>query len=348
MLLARAPLRISFGGGATDLEAYYARYGGLVISATINKYIYSIVTKNFDANLQMISADYQSVFNMPQYGPPEQDGAFHLPRAVLDHFNLKLPINVFIASEVPPGTGLGSSGAIAVNLINVFGFLSERPVSKQEAAELAYYVEVKKLGAPVGKQDQYASAFGGLNCFRFEVDKVVVEPLALPRSTIRKLERNLMLFFTGNSRKAWDILRQQESSTAKNDGIVIESLHRIKALAEEMRQALEKEKLHRFGELLDESWRNKKKLASNISNSTIDEAYLAAKKAGAVGGKISGAGGGGFLMIYCETEDQPKVRAALAEKGFHEMRFAFEFEGARIILNTASTASSVSWEGWED
>ncbi|MCL4541095.1 MAG: GHMP kinase [Chloroflexi bacterium] len=364
MLIARAPLRVSFGGGGTDIEAYYAKYGGVVLSASINKYIYGIVTNNFDSHFQIISADYQSVFNVPSSvfgnvhgvngngraakgvdGLSQPNETLRLPRAAMEHFELDIPVNVFTAAEVPPGTGLGSSGATAVNLATIFSALSERAMAKEQIAEAAFFIEVKKLGAPVGKQDQYASAFGGINFFQFEKDAVSVEPLRVPWATAKKLERRLMLFFTGNSRQAWKILQQQQASTAKDDEAVISSLHQIKALAFEMKKVLENDDLPAFGELLDESWQHKKRLSTDISNLTIDEAYESARLAGAAGGKITGAGGGGFLLLYCEEEHQASVRAALEVRGLHEMHFAFEFQGARVLVNTGSLSRESLWIG---
>lgn len=340
MLIGRAPLRISFGGGGTDLEAYYRRHGGVVVSASINKYVYGTVTKNFDRCFQVISADLQSVYNAKHISETSE---LRLPKAVQEHFGLNGSFNLFTASEVPPGTGLGSSGTTAVNLANIFATLLDRPMTKEQIAETAFHIETRKLGAPVGKQDQYASAFGGINCIRFEADKVVVESLRLTPCILRTLERTLMLFFTGNSREAWDILRQQSDSTSQEEGIVIESLHHIKALALRMKEALETGDLDGFGQLLDESWQHKKNLAPNITTDQIDQAYATARREGALGGKITGAGGGGFLLMYCPHERQPAVRVALEALGLREMRFAFEFQGARVLLNTTSLEPNMGW-----
>src|SRR3990172_1362569 len=227
MLIGRAPLRISFGGGGTDLEAYYAEYGGFVLSVTINKYVYGILTPNGGSSCQVISADYQSMFH-DEDGDGSQ-GDLRLARAVLDEFPRLPSANLFLASEVPPGTGLGSSGAVAVNLVNILSTVCERPLRRREAAELAYHVEVERLTAPVGKQDQYAAAFGGINGFHFGADGGIVESLPISWATIHRLQHNLILFFTGNSRRAWDILRHQRDSTRGREPVVVESLHRIKA-----------------------------------------------------------------------------------------------------------------------
>ena len=343
MLIGRAPLRIGFGGGGTDLEAYYAEYGGFVLSTTINKYVYGIITPNGGSSCQVISADYQSLFqDRDENG---NRGELHLAQAVLEEFPRLPPANLFLASEVPPGTGLGSSGSVAVNLINILSTVGERPLGRREAAELAYHVEVERLGAPVGKQDQYAASFGGVNCFHFSADGVWVEPLSIPPSTLHELQSSLMLFFTGNSRRAWDILRSQRDSTRGRKPMVVESLHEIKAMALEMRDALVSGELEAFGRLMDASWELKKHLAPNVTTNLIDDAYQAARRQGALGGKITGAGGGGFLLVYCGEEAQPAVRSALREMGLQEMHFTFESEGARVLLNTGSLRGALDWEG---
>jgi len=337
MLIGRAPVRISFGGGGTDLQDYYNDYGGLVLSATINKYVYGILTPNPDGHCQLISADYQRIMvGGPRTKPAA--GELRLVKAVLDEFKAPYSTNVFLASEVPPGTGLGSSGAVVVNLLNILATLYAKPLSRQGIAELAYRVESGRLGAPIGKQDQYASAFGGINCIKFSRHRVYVEPLRLPEATVRRLQRNLILFFTGNSRSAWDILRAQQESTRDKAPLVLDVLHRIKHLAVEMKKALEAGDLQRFGQLLDESWQLKKHLSPIISNPLIDDAYATARLHGALGGKITGAGGGGCLVLYCEEDAQPDVRRVLRSKGLQQMEFAFEFEGARIIMNTSGPA----------
>lgn len=332
MLLGRAPVRISFGGGGTDLAAYYSKFGGLTISSTIDKYVYGIVTSASSEGLQVISADYQSILG-PGGNGHHQDDELKLIQAMVEAFPQLPPLNVFLASEVPPGTGLGSSGAVAVNLASLFATLVERPLTRTEAAELAYHVEVERLGAPVGKQDQYASAYGGINATIFEDGGVTVEPLRVPPATLHILEERLMLFYTGTSRAAWNILREQQELTSKRKPIVIDSLHGIKELAFSVRQALEEADLVGFSRLLDEGWQLKKRLASGVTNERIDAAYEAACREGALGGKLTGAGGGGFMLLYCEEATQPRVRQALGDLGMREMCFRFDHEGARVMLN---------------
>src|SRR5579872_924987 len=202
MLIARAPMRISFGGGGTDLEAYYAKYGGLVISTAINKYFYVIITTDESDDLQVISADYRSLFRHSPYSDLFWNGDLALPKAILHHFGIRRGMNVFIASEVPPGTGLGSSSAAAVTLVLAISTLLEQPMTKQQVAELASSIEITRMGMPIGKQDQYASSYGGLNKITFSSEEVTVEPVSIAREIRQTLERRLLLFFTGSSRES--------------------------------------------------------------------------------------------------------------------------------------------------
>lgn len=345
MLIARSPVRISFGGGGTDLAAYYERFGGMVVSASINKYIYGIVTKNFDTTFQVISADYRgSILRVPVDGRAASSSLeMRMGQVIYEHFNLRVPLNIFIASEVPPGTGLGSSSAVSVTLCNICSTLAGDAMNKRQLAETAYEIETKRLEAPIGKQDQYAAAFGGLNCFEFSAEGVRVTPLNMSVSNIRTFERRLMLFYTGATRQAREILSEQRERSEQRSGRTVEALHSIKNLGWQIKAALEEGRFDDFGAMLDESWRHKKQLASGISNSAIDEAYAAAMAAGAGGGKITGAGGGGFLMIYCREERQEAVHAALERLGLIQVRFAFEFEGSRILLHTNLLNSPYNW-----
>ncbi len=295
MLIARAPMRISFGGGGTDLEAYYAKYGGLVVSTAINKYFYAIFTTDESDDLQVISADYRSLFRHSPYDDLFWDGDLALPKAVLHHFGIRRGINLFVASEVPPGTGLGSSSAAAVTMVRAISTLIEQPMIKQEVAELASYIEITKMGMPIGKQDQYAAACGGLNKITFTSQGVTVEPLNIESDVRQTLERRLMLFFTGSSRESTSILKHQRKSTEERDESVLQALHNIKRIAIDMQAGLDE-----FARLLDYSWREKRHLAPGLSTNRIDTSYQLALEHGASAGKITGAGGGGFLQNAAE------------------------------------------------
>jgi D-glycero-alpha-D-manno-heptose-7-phosphate kinase len=336
MLVARAPMRISFSGGGTDLEAYFAKYGGLVISTTINKYFYAIITTDESDDLQVISADYRSLYRHSPYNDLFWNGDLALPRAILHEFGIRRGINLFVASEVPPGTGLGSSSAAAVTMVRAISTLVEYPMTKQQVAELASSIEINKMGMPIGKQDQYASAFGGLNKIVFTREAITVEPLKISPEIRQVLERRLMLFFTGSSRESTSILQHQRKSTEDGNESVLQALHNIKQVAVEVQKCLESGDLAEFARLLDHSWRQKRRLASGLSTSFIDESYALALEHGASGGKITGAGGGGFLMLYCLEDAQNAVTQVLENHGLKRMNFRFDQQGATVLLNIAN------------
>ena len=336
MLIARAPMRISLAGGGTDLEAYYGIYGGLVISTAINKYFYAILTTDESDELQVISADYRSLFRHSAYNDLFWNGDLALPKAILHHFGIRRGLNLFVASEVPPGTGLGSSSAAAVTMVRAISTLVEQPMTRQQVAELASFIEINKMGMPIGKQDQYASAFGGLNKITFDSQGVTVEPLNIAPDVRQTLGSRLMLFFTGSSRESTSILKHQQKSTEDQDGAVLQALHNIKQVAIEVQACLEQGDLDEFARLLDYSWQEKRRLAPGLSTGFIDECYNLALQNGASAGKITGAGGGGFLMLYCHERAQDVVTRALEDCGLKRMNFRFDQQGATVVLNVAS------------
>jgi D-glycero-alpha-D-manno-heptose-7-phosphate kinase len=333
MLIARAPVRVSLAGGGTDFEAYYREHGGLVVSTTIDRYFYVFVNLNGSDSVQVTSSDYRTFLRHQRGQPLLWDGDLRLPRAFLHHFGIDSGIAIFLASEIPPGTGLGSSSAVAVALAKALGALCQLSLSKAALAELASHIEIEKLGMPIGRQDQYAAAFGGLNAIRFGAHGAVVEPLHLPHEVEQALERRLMLFFTGSSRKSSSILTEQHAATRDHDRPVIESLHRIKAAAEETIALLRRGDLASYARLLHQSWEAKKQLARGISTPEIDRWYEVAREHGAAGGKITGAGGGGFLLLYCEEQHQPAVTSALESTGLVRMDYHFDRGGAVILMD---------------
>jgi len=333
MLITRAPVRISLAGGGTDLPAYYEAFGGAVLSTTIDKYFYVILNVCEHDRLQISSSDYRTFYLHEASEPLLWDGDLRLPRAILSYFGIEHGISMFLASEVPPGTGLGSSGAVAAAIVKAISTALGLQMSKGEVAELACHIEMDILGEPIGKQDQYASAFGGLNWIEFSPEGVRVTPLRLKPEIERQLERNLLLFFTGSSRSSSEILKNQTESSQRQDATVIEALHKVKAMAYEVRATLQRGDLARYGELLHENWEQKKRFAQGISNPFIDESYELARRSGAIGGKVTGAGGGGFLLLYCESDNQDKVTYALAQRGLKRMDFRLENMGARVLMN---------------
>ena len=334
MLIARAPLRISFAGGGTDLEAYYARHGGVVVSATINKYFYVFLSRTSDDAVQITSSDFR-MFERREAGEGlRSDGDLGYLKAILQEFGVRQGLALFTACEVPPGTGLGSSSTVAVALVKALATLRQRRATKQEIAELASYIEIVKLGRPIGLQDQFAASFGGLNCIHFESTGATVTPLRLSQELRSRLESNILLFYTGVSRNAATILTEQRQASLNDDPRVIESLHGIKQDALGVRQALEDGRLRRVGEILHESWQRKKQLARGVSNERIDRLYQLALEHGAVGGKLAGAGGGGFLLLYCEPEQQPAVTRVLEAEGLGRLGFHFDDGGAQVLVNS--------------
>lgn len=339
MLIARAPVRLSFFGGGTDLPAYASRFGGLVVSTTIDKYFYVFATPKRDDGLQVTSSDYRAYFHRGREAEPLWDGDLRLVRAALDEFGYASGLSLFLASEVPPGSGLGSSGAVAVALVKALAALRGESLSKADVAARACVLEIERLGAPIGKQDPFASAYGGLNIIEFDAEAVRVTPLVLAAETRRRMEGNLLLFFTGITRRANDILREQAAATERPDGGTIEALHALKEIARAGSRSLAAGDLDRFGELLDESWRHKKRLAHGVSDERIDEAYDLAIRAGAAGGKITGAGGGGFLLLYCDESRHAAVTERLERYGMRRMDYRFERSGGQVLMNALAGVS---------
>ena len=335
MLIVRSPVRISFGGGGTDLPAYYEQFGGAVLSVAINKYFYTILGTRNDGRIQVISSDlrvfetWSDIANMAIRG-----SELEIPLAVLKEVGCNISVDLFLASEIPPGTGLGSSASVCVNILKTLTNYLHKPLSKYDLAEQAFHIARDILGKHVGKQDEYAAAFGGLNYISLHPDgSAQVEPLDLDSVVLRELQSKLMLFFTGSAHHSWTILLEQENSTRAHATSTIDALHKVKALAAQMRQALERGQLQRFGQLLDEGWQAKRRVSSKISTPRIDQLYALARQHGAIGGKITGAGGGGFLLLYCEKDRQPAVREVLLTEGVQEMTFGFDMQGAQVIVN---------------
>jgi D-glycero-alpha-D-manno-heptose-7-phosphate kinase len=335
MLIGRSPVRISFGGGGTDLPSYYERYGGAVLNVAINKYFYTVVGKRFDGRVQVISSDLRIFETWHDVAAmPVQGSGLEIPLAVLKDLGTSLAVDLFLASEIPPGTGLGSSASVCVNILKSLSTCLGRSLSKYELAERAFAITRHQLGRHVGKQDEYAAAFGGLNYISFYPDGgTKVEPLSVDPNIVSQLQANLMLFFTGSAHHSWDILANQERASLSRTGTTVEALHEIKESALHMRDALISGDLRRFGTLLHHTWQAKKRASEFASTPHIDRLYQLAREHGALGGKITGAGGGGFLLLYCEPDTQFAVRSAFQREGIQEMNFNFDMQGAQVIVN---------------
>ena len=335
MLIVRSPVRISFGGGGTDLPAYYEQFGGAVLSVAINKYFYTILRTRNDGRIQVISSDlrvfetWHDITNMPIQG-----SELDIPLAVLKDVGRDVSVDLFLASEIPPGTGLGSSASVCVNILKTLRTYIQSPISKHELAERSFDIARRMLGKSVGKQDEYAASFGGLNYISIDRDgSVQVEPLDLDSVVLREFQDNLMLYFTGSAHHSWSILEEQEASTRAHSSSTVDALHEVKNLAGRMRPLLKEGKLQQFAELLDAGWQAKRRISKKISTPMIDHLYSCARKAGAIGGKITGAGGGGFLLLYCEPANQEAVRQVMLNEGIREMAFSFDMQGAQGIVN---------------
>lgn len=337
MIIARAPLRISFAGGGTDLPAYYERHGGMVLNATITRSVYTVLSPGDYEQVQIISSDYRTI-HAGRPGPDEDGESLDLPWAVVQAMGLERGASIFLASEVPPGTGLGSSSAAAVALIAAIAAFQGKSHAPAQLAEFASQIEIVRLGQPIGKQDQYAAAHGGVNIFSFSPDGVGVTPVPLSTAARRGLEAHLALYFTGSTRQARTILHEQRMRSASGEPRTITALHAIKDQVAPMRVALEAGDYAAVGALLDEAWQLKRRVSSGVSTSAIDLAYAAACSAGALGGKITGAGGGGFLLLLVPPEAQDAVRTTLAPLGLRQMCFGLEPRGAHTIVATEANA----------
>lgn len=324
MIIVRSPLRITLGGGGTDLASYYRDHEGFLIAAAIDKYVYVTVIKPFMPGIYL---KYSSIEHVETVNEVEH----RIVRESLKQFELGAPqIEITTLADIPAGTGLGSSGSFTTALLRALHAQAKSIIHPRELAEQACHIEIDLLGEPIGKQDQYIAAFGGITCFTFcRDDTISATPLAIDEETRYALEDNLLLFFTGFSRSASDILKDQNTRTISNDSSMIENLHFVKELGLRSKAALEGGDLVGFGRLMHEHWENKRKRSGGMSNPRIDEWYNLAMANGAIGGKLIGAGGGGFLMFY--AEDKLRLRHVMRECGLTEVRFHFDFEGTKIV-----------------
>jgi D-glycero-alpha-D-manno-heptose-7-phosphate kinase len=328
MILSRAPLRISLGGGGTDLPSYYSRYGGFVLSAAINKYLYIYVNRPAADNL--IRVKYSRVEQVASPDEIQHD----LVRPALRLLGLEGSLEIVSMADVPAGTGLGSSGSYLVALLTALYELKRERVPTQALAEQACHIEMDLAHHPVGKQDHYLAAFGGITCLDIATDgRVRVSPLNISISTAEEFRSSVLLFYTGITRSSDDILKAQQRDTQRGEAAVVDSLHRTKELGLEIKETLERGDLERFGQMLDEHWQNKKRRSGQISDPRMDAWYELAKEHGALGGKIVGAGGGGFFMLYCPSRHKARLRAALAQAGLREVPYDFDYEGAKVLVN---------------
>lgn len=325
MIIARSPLRITLGGGGTDLPSYYHNYGGFLIAAAINSYVYVTVSRPFIQGIFLKYTKIENVSNIDDIQHP-------IIREAIRLLDFKTPqIEITTLADIPSGTGLGSSGSFTTALLKALYAHRRRMLLPGDLARLACEIEIDRLHEPIGKQDQYIAAYGGLTCFEFNPDDTVeAYPLSLKIDTLFSLEDNMLLFFTGFSRSAGSILQDQDQRSKVDDSEIINNLHYTKELGLRSKKALEHGKTEEFGELLNEHWINKRKRSSGMSNPQIDEWYELAKNNGALGGKLVGAGGGGFLLFY--AHDRNKLRKAMSHAGLEEVRFRYDFDGTKVLI----------------
>ena len=324
MIISRSPLRISLGGGGTDLPSYYEKKEGFVISAAINKYVYVTITKPFRPGIYLKYSKIEKTKNIKKIKHP-------IIREVLKkEIKKNNSIELTTLADIPSGTGLGSSGSFTTALIKAIYFQQRKIISGKSLAEKACYIEINKLREPSGKQDQYISSFGGLNYFIFKKNNdVEVNPLKISSINFKKLENNLLLFYTGYTRESKKILSVQKNKSKKNNSYMIKSLDKIKEIGIKTKKYLEQGEFDSFADILNDHWREKKKRSRIMTNNKIDFLYENALKNGARGGKLVGAGGGGFLMFY--AKDKEKLRYFFHKQSIEEVEFKFDFEGSKII-----------------
>ena len=327
MIISRSPLRITLGGGGTDLPSYYRGHEGFLISAAIDKYVYVTINRPFVEGIYLKYSSLEDVKSVAEV-------KHKIIREALIMQGLKTPqIEITTLADIPSGTGLGSSGSFTTALLKALYTHRKRHLHQNELAELACLIELDRLGEPIGKQDQYIAAIGGITCFNFHKnDAVTATPLGISVDTMFDLEDNLLLFFTGYSRSASAILKDQQSKSLQQNEEMLKNLHYVKELGFQSKIALESGNVTLFGELMHEHWEHKKRRSGGMSNPKIDEWYKLGIDNGAVGGKVVGAGGGGFLLFM--AKDRNKLRHAMTAAGLEEVRFKFDFEGTKVVLSS--------------
>ncbi len=326
MIITRSPLRISLGGGGTDLPSYYSEHEGFLIAAAIDKHIYITVHEPF---VDQVIAKYSRLEQVERASELQHP----IIREALALVGIDTRVEIASMSDIPAGTGLGSSGSFTTALLRGLHTLKRNHLAARQLAEQACHIEIERLGEPIGKQDQYIAAFGGVTCFTFSRDGYVkVEPLKAGPEALANLEDHLCLFFTGFTRNTGTILKDQDQRSRGQDRAMLDNLHYTKELGYRSREALERGDLRGFAALMHEHWERKRARTQGMSNSQIDDWYELGRAHGALGGKLVGAGGGGFLMFY--AEDRVRLRHAMHSVGLREVRFRFDMEGSRLVAQS--------------
>jgi len=333
IIRSRAPLRLSFGGGGTDVSPYMEERGGVVLSVTIDKYAYASLRLNpQEQGMAVHSLDYDVVAKYHSEDDLQFDGSLDLVKAVLKRMKNggeDSGLEFFLHSDAPPGSGLGSSSTMAVALLGVFRHWKNLPLTDYEMSELAWEIERIDLGIAGGRQDQYAAVFGGVNFIEFNKEAIVVNALRVPSRVLDELQYTCLLCYTGRTRMGDNIIRQQADNYKGKKTDAVEAMDCIKAIAIDMKAALLQGRLRDFADLLHQGWENKKRMAGKITTPHIDQMYEEARKAGALGGKVTGAGGGGYMLFICEFDKKHKVAEKLEQMGGQIVEFAFDYKGLR-------------------
>jgi D-glycero-alpha-D-manno-heptose-7-phosphate kinase len=324
MIICRSPLRVSLGGGGTDLPSYYQEHGGFVIAAAIDKYVFITLHETFQKQIIVKYSKLEKVDTIEEIQHPIVREAVKLVPPSPQH------LEITSMSDIPAGTGLGSSGSFTTALLRSLHAWKRASIDPRELAEQACHIEIDLLKEPVGKQDQYIASYGGIMCFTIDHNgDVEVRPLKLAEDTRNDLEDNLIFFYTGVTRSASAILKDQDDRTKKCDGCMVQNLHYVKELGLASKKAMEQGDLREFADIMNVHWENKRRRSNGMSSPVIDEYYELARANGALGGKLIGAGGGGFLMLY--SEDKTRLRRAMSTTGLREVRFRFDFQGSTVV-----------------
>jgi len=327
VIITRTPLRLPLGGGGTDLPPYYRRHGGYLVSAAIDKYVYILVNRRFESDIRVSYSKTEIVSTVDELEHP-------IVREALRLLELDGGLEIVSVADLPSNTGLGSSGSFTVGLLHALHVYKREHLSAEELAEQAFHIEVEILGEPSGKQDQYIAALGGICAM--EIDRtghVGVERLPASHALAQDFENCVLMFYTGMQRSAGEILSGQAAAVAVADQKVTESMNVIKGLGYQVREALQQGDLTSFGDIMHRHWSAKKEMSEKISADAINNWYDVARENGALGGKIVGAGGGGFLMLHCMNGNKPRLREAMAERGLREMPYHIDFEGSKVMIN---------------
>ena len=327
MIVSRAPVRFSLGGGGTDLPSYAREHGGFVVAASVDKFVFVCVARRFAPTIRLAYSESEIVDSVDQI-------KHRIFRAALQMTGLTNGLELHSLADVPANTGLGSSSSFTVALLNGLHAFKREFVPAEQLAREACKLEIELLKEPIGKQDQYIAAYGGITALTFNKDgSVDVERLPLREEVLDDLESNLIIYYSGVERSASAVLKEQAKTIVENKDAAVQRMHRIKELGFETKRILLSGEIDKYGEMLHEHWTNKRKMAANMADSTIDEHYDAARKAGAIGGKLMGAGGGGFFMFYARATERRRLHEAMSARGLRPMRFRFDFDGARIVAN---------------